>query len=196
MDPRLYKAIIEGKPNIVRELLNEIKDIKDINERYQLGFGKPGPLHLTLLEVEDDDARFSILEALLNHPNINVNQQGPMKKTPLFIAVEDGLLPEAKLLLQYNADPSITNSRKRFPLDAAKNLDSVLDKPIKKEMITLLTKATKEHQKAKEISALENNSKLISPEMIMLNSKTTPIEISQVKQQSSQKKDSECCLVM
>ncbi|XP_055998045.1 ankyrin repeat and sterile alpha motif domain-containing protein 1B-like isoform X10 [Ostrea edulis] len=109
-DTPLHLAALNGHVGAVEILLRENASVNVVDNR------GCNPLHLASWK-----GNVKICEILLRNPHsqIQVNLQNSDGETPLHSAAQYGFTPTVKILLEYNADPTIRNLKDESPLDLA-----------------------------------------------------------------------------
>jgi ankyrin repeat protein len=106
----LYTASLAGKLPIVKMLLERGADPTIAEDDGNIP-----------LIIATGKAHLEIVRCLLDHPSASttINRRGPRRLTALTVACAFGCAPEARLLLERGADPTVLGDNDTTPMDLA-----------------------------------------------------------------------------
>lgn len=108
-DRALGVATVDGSLEMVKQLLNAGANPNNVTARHQ-----ETPLQLAASLIDGSDIILTLIQS-----GGNVNQADMYGETPLFIAVEDSLTNNARILLEKGAYSNIKNNSGETPLNKA-----------------------------------------------------------------------------
>jgi len=112
----LHYAALSPNPAILNQLLAYVPDLIDVPIN--------GERRWTALHIAVETANLPAVKMLLDaHANIDKKTEGQSQRTPLIMAVQNGHLELARLLVQGGADLTATNIGRKTALDFAQTDD-------------------------------------------------------------------------